>query len=95
MYKVDRSITDAIYRWYEDGLSPGSCTEYLLRGNYERAKLSAHMLIRPDSIWNEHIRFVEECVPACCRGENYDDWRGTNNGGLMTFGKKQEGLFRV
>lgn len=75
-YKVDVNITDAIQAWFDYGLSPGSCTEYLLRGNYERAKMSAHMLIRPDEIWNDHIAYVENCVPDICRGENYESWRG-------------------
>lgn len=91
--KVDRNITDAIDRWYKDGLPPGSCTEYLLRGNYERAFMSAHPMIHEH--WQDHIKFVETCVPACCRGENYDNWVGTNNGGLLTFGKSQEDLFKL
>ena len=75
-YEVCDSIVGAIENWINYGLEPGSCTEFLLRGDYERAKLSAHMLLRPDRIWNEHVEFVKNCVPEYCRGENYDTWKG-------------------
>lgn len=79
-YKVCDSITGAIENWVKYGLPPGSCTEFLLRGDYERARLSAHMLIRyPDEVWTEHVLFVQNCVPEYCRGENYDTWKGMEN----------------
>ena len=74
--RVDSNITSAVDAWYYYGIQPGSCTEYLLRGDYERAIQSAHMLIREDDVWNEHIRYIETAVPECCRGENYDTWKG-------------------
>jgi hypothetical protein len=72
--RVDSNITEAIDNWYEFGMSPGSCTEFLLRGDYERALRSAHPMIKP--YWDDHIRYVEQCVAPECRGENYDKWRG-------------------
>lgn len=73
-YMVDDSIVSAVKLWIEHGIPPGSCTELLLRGDYDRAFKSAHPLIKPH--WNDHILFIENCVPEYCRGVNYDKWKG-------------------
>jgi hypothetical protein len=73
-YSVDRSIVDAIEKWFDYGLPPGSCTEYMLRGDYLEAYKHAHPLIKP--YWDDHVGFVQECVPVICRGDNYDNWKG-------------------
>ena len=73
-YKVDINITDAIRVWIEHALPPGSCTELLLRGDYDEALLHAHPHIKP--YWDDHVLFVECEVPEYCRGENYDKWKG-------------------
>lgn len=72
-YKIDINIVEAIKLWHNKGIPPGSCTEYLLRGDYEEAFLHAHPLIKP--FWNDHIQFVENEVPSYCRGKNYDIWK--------------------
>ncbi len=71
--RVDTNISDAIEVWITHGLNPGSCTELLLRGNYDEALKHAHPLIKP--YWKDHIEYVES-MPEACRGENYDDWIG-------------------
>lgn len=71
--RVDQSISDAVDKWLSNGINPGSCTELLLRGDYDEAFLHAHPLIKP--FWKEHIRYIES-IPAECRGENYDTWKG-------------------
>ena len=73
-YKVDSNITDALVAWIEYALPPGSCTEYLLRGDYDEAFLHAHPMIKP--YWDDHILYVELNIPEYCRGENYDKWKG-------------------
>lgn len=93
--RVDLGIKDAMDLWYEHGLPPGSCTELLLRGQYEEAWYHAHMHIRPDEIWNNHIELAKS-YPLECREHNYDNWVGKKNGGLLTFGRdKDEDLFNI
>jgi hypothetical protein len=90
--RVDANITDAIDRWIELGMPPGSCTEFLLRGDYERALRSAHPMIKPH--WDDHVTYVKTCVPACCRGENYDTWQGIEYH-RKTFNQTTEELFTI
>jgi hypothetical protein len=71
---VDENIVAAIEVWITHGLKPGSCTELLLRGNYDEAFKHAHPLIKP--YWADHIAYVES-MPEACRGENFDDWIGS------------------
>ena len=70
---VDNSISDAVDLWISHGIKPGSCTELLLRGQYDQAYLHAHLLIKP--FWDDHIKYIES-LPAGCRGENFDTWEG-------------------
>ena len=70
---VDESITSAIDMWIEHGIKPGSCTELLLRGEYDEAFQHAHPLIKPH--WQDHIDYVET-LPDECRGDNFDSWKG-------------------
>ena len=70
--QVDDSIRSAVDMWIKHGIKPGSCTEHLLRGDYDRALQHAHPLIKPH--WNDHIEYIES-VPEECRGENYDTWK--------------------
>jgi hypothetical protein len=74
--KVDRSISEAAEMWVAHGINPGSCTELLLRGDYEEAFMHAHLLIKP--FWDDHIKYIES-LPPQCRGENYDNWKGMQN----------------
>ena len=71
--RVDDSIVQAVEAWIHHALPPGSCTENLLRGNYEKAFMSAHPLIKPH--WDDHIKYIET-IPLYCRNENYDKWKG-------------------
>lgn len=73
-YNVDSGMVSAMEAWLDYGLSPGSCTEFLLRGDYLEAYKYAHPLIKP--YWDDHVAYVEDCVPDICRGENYDKWKG-------------------
>lgn len=73
------SIVSAIRVFFVYGLSPGSCTELLLKGKYDEAKLHAHMMLRDDDTWTDHINFIEHLVPICCRNEYYDTWKGFVN----------------
>lgn len=75
-WKVDQNIVSAVRLFFVMGLPPGSCTELLLAGHYKEARNHAHMMIRDDDKWSEHIGFVEHLVPACCKGENYYSWKG-------------------
>lgn len=70
---VDENIKDAVNSWIDLGLQPGSCTYYLLKGDYEEAFLHAHPLIKP--YWEDHIRYIET-IPEECRGDNMKTWRG-------------------
>lgn len=77
---VDTNIVSAIEVFFIHAIRPGSCTEYLLRGDYDRAKLSAHPLIKDtEKKWQEHVNYIEDAVPMCCRGDNYDTWIGFKN----------------
>ena len=71
--RIDQNISDAVEKWLIHGISPGSCTELMLRGKYDEAFEHAHILVKP--FWKEHIRYIES-IPAECRGENYDTWKG-------------------
>jgi len=73
---VDENIICAIDTWLTHGIKPGSCTELLLRGEYDEAYKHAHPLIKP--YWNDHIEYIES-LPAECRGKNFDSWKGWNN----------------
>lgn len=77
--KVDENIVSAIRMYFLYAVPPGSCTELLLRGNFDDAKLRAHMLVRDDNHWNDHVAFVKNCVPVYCKNENYDTWKGYRN----------------
>jgi len=33
-------------------------------------------MIKDDDTWNDHISFVETYLPECCRGENFNIWKG-------------------
>jgi len=70
---LDQNIIDAIEVWITHGLNPGSCTELLLRGEYEKAFKHAHPLIHDH--WQDHIDYVER-LPKECRGDNFDNWKG-------------------
>jgi len=72
--RADSNMTNAVNMWYLHALQPGSCTELVLRGQYDEALLHAHVNIRP--IFGEFIEWVELYVPDCCKNENYDKWRG-------------------
>ena len=71
--KVDENIISAIKVWINHGIKPGSCTELLLRGEYDEAFKHAHPLIKP--FWEDHIKYVE-MLPEECRGEHFDTWPG-------------------
>lgn len=71
--KVDTSIVEAVRAWLTYALQPGSCTELLLRGDYDEAYKHAHPLIKP--YWDDHIKFIES-IPLYCRNGNYDRWKG-------------------
>lgn len=73
---ADKLIVTAIEHFFKYGLNPGSCATALLQLDYDRAYLCAHKLIRPDDIWQEHIQFLIDCVPSCCKGNNYNSWQG-------------------
>lgn len=70
--RIADGIKDAIDTWIKYGIKPGSCTELLLRGQYDEAYLHAHPLVKPH--WQDHIKYVES-LPIECRGENFDTWR--------------------
>lgn len=74
--RVDENIKQAIDMWIEHGMSPGSCTTLLLKGDYEEAFKHAHPLIKPH--WDDHIKYVES-LPSDCRGENMSEWKGLRN----------------
>jgi len=74
--RVCTSITSAIDLWISHGLKPGSCTELLLRGEYERAFQHAHPIIKP--YFADHIKYVE-LISEECRGENFDTWKGNES----------------
>jgi hypothetical protein len=67
------NIKKAIDLWISHGIKPGSCTELLLRGDYDRAFLHANPLLKPH--WEDHIKYIET-LPDECRGENVDTWTG-------------------
>ena len=69
---IDENIIGAINNWISHGLIPGSCTELLLRGDYEEAFKHAHPLIKPH--WKDHIEYIER-LPMKYRGENFDIWK--------------------
>jgi len=71
---VDDSIIGAVNLWVSHGIKPGSCTELLLRGDYEKAYKHAHPMIK--SHWEDHVAYIES-LPIDFRGENFDDWKGT------------------
>jgi len=71
--RVDESIREAVDMWLKHGIKPGSCTEFLLRGDYERAFKHAHPFIKQH--WNDYIAHIES-LPEDCRGENFDTWKG-------------------
>ncbi|MCK5015905.1 MAG: hypothetical protein KAS32_02445 [Candidatus Peribacteraceae bacterium] len=73
---VDENIIQAVDNWRKYGLPPGSCTELLLRGEYEEAYLHAHPLIKPH--WRDHLIYIED-LPEEFRGINYDTWKGELN----------------
>lgn len=56
-WHLDTNITDAIERWVEQGLPPGSFTSALLRGDYAGIEQRAHPTIRNDV--PDYISYVE------------------------------------
>jgi len=70
---IDENIKNSIDVWIDHGINPGSCTELLLRGDYDEAFKHAHPMIKP--FWEDHIEYVES-MPEACRGENFDEWPG-------------------
>ena len=64
----------AILAFFMHGLRPGSCTTYLLKGEYERAYACAHPSIKDR--WDNRIHWIEKHVPMCIRGDNFDNWSG-------------------
>ena len=76
MHLVDNNIIDAVKLWFVFGISPGSCTTLLLRGDYEEANTHAHVSIKEDNIWESHIFLMEHYIPPSCRGDNVDSWTG-------------------
>ncbi len=72
--RIDQNIVDAINLWIHYGILPGSCSELLLKGDYDEAFLHAHPLIKP--YWDDHIKYVET-LPLACRGEGMETWKGT------------------
>lgn len=70
--QIDKNIADAIRAWIQYGICPGSCTWYLLKGDYVEAKKHAHPLILP--YWDGHIAYVE-ALPAQYRGQCMKGWK--------------------
>jgi hypothetical protein len=87
---IDSSISDAVDAWIQQGLNPGTCTELLLRGDYDRAFLYAHPLIKRD--WNDYIAYMETLPPEC-RGENFDSWKGKKQLSIEEWRKEGERRF--
>ena len=73
---VDQSMISAFKLYFLYGLTPGSCTSYLLAGEYDEAFERAHPMIKGEEMWNDHIAFVETCIPECCRNECFNTWAG-------------------
>ncbi len=71
-FNIDPSIKEAVELWVDHGLNPGSCTELLLRGDYDRAFKYAHPHIKP--FWNDYVEYIKT-IPIECRNENYDSWK--------------------
>jgi hypothetical protein len=74
--RVDQNIVDAVKNYFRYGWEPGSCTTLMLRGKYDEARTHAHPHIKNDVAWADHVKFIETCVPLCCRGENVSTWQG-------------------
>ena len=75
--RMDSNIMSSIEAFFEYGLHPGSCTALLLQEEFEAAKLHAHPLLREDLlVWKDHVKFVKLVVPICCKGENFNTWKG-------------------
>jgi len=74
--RVDYGMVDSFKLYFLYGLCPGSCSSYILSGEYEEARAHAHPMIKGDEIWNDHIKFVETVLPECCRGKNMSGWEG-------------------
>ena len=61
--------------FFKYGFHPGSCTSYLLKGDYVKAYAHAHPIIKRSDHWNYITHAVEE-FPEEMRGNNFDDWAG-------------------
>ena len=77
--KLDVNVVDAIGVYFKWGLHPGSFTARLLgakRSSDDYCTLAdlAHPFIRKQV--DDYVWFVENCVPLCCRGENFATWEG-------------------
>ena len=72
---LDENVVSAIENYFKWGLYPGSFTESLLIGrNDDVLTALAHPHIR--HLVDDHKWFIENCVPACCRGEYFKTWHG-------------------
>jgi len=75
--RLDSNIMSAVEAFFEYGIHPGSCAALLLQEDYEAAKSHAHpILIEDPDIWDDHISFVKSVIPTCCKGENFNTWKG-------------------
>jgi hypothetical protein len=73
---LDTGVISAIEYYFKWGLPPGSFTAGLLSGACDPEHLlnRAHPYIR--DIVDNHVQFVNDCIPLCCRGENFETWKG-------------------
>lgn len=76
---LDVNVVEAIENHFKWGLHPGSFTARLLGSvrpadSYCTLSDLAHPFIRKQV--DDYVWFVENCVPLCCRGENFATWGG-------------------
>jgi hypothetical protein len=76
--RLDQGIVSAIEVFFMYGIDPGSCTSLLLQGKYDEAVNHAHSFYRAGMTeeWSSLLWFIDTCVPHCCKGANYNTWRG-------------------
>lgn len=73
----EENIDSALFLYVYMGIMPGSFTTWLLAGDIERAKCSAHpMLLNRKT---DVVRLMHDAVqslPACCINTNIQSWNG-------------------